>query len=53
MLTRRDLLRASASVPAAALPLSLLISGDARDYKAFLETETARIKSILKELGLA
>src|SRR3954471_4182716 len=30
MLTRRDLLLASASVPAAALPLSLLTSGDAR-----------------------
>ena len=30
MLTRRDLLRASASVPAAALPLALLTSGDAR-----------------------
>src|SRR3954469_22584081 len=29
MLTRRDLLRASASVPAAALPLALLPSGDA------------------------
>jgi len=30
MLTRRDLLRASASVPAAALPLALLPIGDAR-----------------------
>src|SRR3954451_18996028 len=30
MLTRRDLMRASASVPAAALPLALLSSGDAR-----------------------
>jgi hypothetical protein len=30
MLTRRDLLRVSASVPAAALPLALLSVGDAR-----------------------
>ncbi len=34
MLTRRDLLRASASVPAAALPLSFLTSGDARAQAA-------------------
>jgi hypothetical protein len=34
MLTRRDLLRASASVPAAALPLSLLAIDDARAQTA-------------------
>ena len=34
MLTRRDLLRASASVPAAALPLSLLAIADARAQTA-------------------
>ena len=42
MLTRRDLLRASASVPAAALPLALLSIGDARALEARLATEKGR-----------